>query len=596
MGTYIFRWPYEANEVFVTGTFDDWGKTVQLDKKGSVFEKEVHLPTADEKIQYKFVVDGSWTTDPNAREEDDGSYNINNVLLPEEITKTSAHNSYIPLTEQTPAAAVMAGVTPDSTTAALAAGVPKESEKQTDFAAATTSSAAPESTTAELAKDVPLEKNGEVLPGSFPETPANEADQLSVNPIPASNGIGNPVQLKPGEKVPEPSSLHANTVESTVRTDKAGYDADASAPVVPGLAPEGEGAKADVLSVPPISNNMIPESSLPMEAPATTDTGLPISSAAPVATTAALAASVPFTRDVETNGKEPASGVPGVVKDSLKEAHEDPEAAASAEAVQEKKAFEDELTGKVKPDNSTGTPAPTNGTIPAGGVPASGVPGFVQESLKESDRGPEAAASAEAVREKQLFEEELRSKVRPDESVGAPAPTYGREPAGDVPGVVKNSLQEAHQSPEAAASIQAVEEKKEFEDELTQKVKPTDALGQPAPTESAATAAAAPAPTAITTQTESAVAAPATTAVANTQPGSSRVSPKTTPVPGPGEPTVTTGVGEAKTTQVSEGKGVADAGGASTSQNPPMKETLREEPKKKKRSSGFFKKLKEKFK
>lgn len=45
--------PYEADEVFVTGTFDDWGKTVQLDKKGSVFEKEVHLPTADEKIQYK---------------------------------------------------------------------------------------------------------------------------------------------------------------------------------------------------------------------------------------------------------------------------------------------------------------------------------------------------------------------------------------------------------------------------------------------------------------------------------------------------------------------------------------------------------------
>ncbi|KAJ9195223.1 hypothetical protein DTO021D3_8943 [Paecilomyces variotii] len=631
MGTYIFRWPYEADEVFVTGTFDDWGKTVQLDKKGSVFEKEVHLPTADEKIQYKFVVDGSWTTDPNAREEDDGSYNTNNVLLPEEITKTPAQ-AFIPLTDQTtPVASVMAGVTPDSTTAALAASVPKESEEQADFAAATISSAAPGSTTAELAKDVPLEKNGEVLPGSFPETPANEANQVSVNPIPASNGIGNPVQLKPGQKVPDPSSLHANTIESTVRTDKAGYEADASAPVVPGLVPEGEGAKADAFSVPPVSNNMIPESSLPMDTPSTTDTGLPISSAAPVATTAALAAAVPFTRGVDTNGKEPASDVPDVVKDSLKEAHEDPEAAASPGAVQEKKAFEDELTHKVKPDDSTGTPAPTNGAIAASA--ASGVPGVVQESLKEAHEGPEAAASAEAVREKQIFEDELRNKVPPDESVGAPAPTYGREPAGDVPGVVKKSLQEAHEPPEAAASIQAVEEKKEIEDEIKQKVKPNDAFGEPAPTLSAASAVVAPAPTAITTKSES--AAPASTAVATTQPESAKVAPQTSPVPGPSEPTVTTGVATAKTTEVSEGKGVAGAGpstsqdptlketlrgdtgagastsqkptpketlrgesgaGASTSQNPTLKETLREEPKKKKRSSGFFKKLKEKFK
>lgn len=48
-----YRRPREANEVFVTGTFDDWGKTVQLEKKGSVFEKEVHLPAIEEKVQYK---------------------------------------------------------------------------------------------------------------------------------------------------------------------------------------------------------------------------------------------------------------------------------------------------------------------------------------------------------------------------------------------------------------------------------------------------------------------------------------------------------------------------------------------------------------
>ncbi|PWY72878.1 hypothetical protein BO83DRAFT_42167 [Aspergillus eucalypticola CBS 122712] len=53
MGSYTFTWPYSANEVFVTGTFDDWGKTVKLDRVGDVFEKEVPLPVTDEKVHYK---------------------------------------------------------------------------------------------------------------------------------------------------------------------------------------------------------------------------------------------------------------------------------------------------------------------------------------------------------------------------------------------------------------------------------------------------------------------------------------------------------------------------------------------------------------
>ena len=43
----------EANEVYVTGTFDDWGKTEKLNKVGDTFEKEVTLPDASEKIFYK---------------------------------------------------------------------------------------------------------------------------------------------------------------------------------------------------------------------------------------------------------------------------------------------------------------------------------------------------------------------------------------------------------------------------------------------------------------------------------------------------------------------------------------------------------------
>jgi hypothetical protein len=40
--------------VYVTGTFDDWAKSVRLDAKdGGVHEKLVDLPSADLKILYK---------------------------------------------------------------------------------------------------------------------------------------------------------------------------------------------------------------------------------------------------------------------------------------------------------------------------------------------------------------------------------------------------------------------------------------------------------------------------------------------------------------------------------------------------------------
>ena len=37
----------------MTGTFDDWAKSVKLEKKGEGFEKLVDLPQSEEKILYK---------------------------------------------------------------------------------------------------------------------------------------------------------------------------------------------------------------------------------------------------------------------------------------------------------------------------------------------------------------------------------------------------------------------------------------------------------------------------------------------------------------------------------------------------------------
>jgi hypothetical protein len=44
---------HPAEEVYVTGTFDNWTKSIQLEKKGDVFEKTVDLKDASSKIYYK---------------------------------------------------------------------------------------------------------------------------------------------------------------------------------------------------------------------------------------------------------------------------------------------------------------------------------------------------------------------------------------------------------------------------------------------------------------------------------------------------------------------------------------------------------------
>ncbi len=44
---------HPAGEVYVTGTFDDWAKSVKLEKKGGRFEKLLDLAQTEEKIFYK---------------------------------------------------------------------------------------------------------------------------------------------------------------------------------------------------------------------------------------------------------------------------------------------------------------------------------------------------------------------------------------------------------------------------------------------------------------------------------------------------------------------------------------------------------------
>jgi hypothetical protein len=439
------------------------------------------------------------------------------VLLPEDIqTQTQTQD---PATHDVTTPTIMSGVTPDSTTAALTAQVPKE------------------------------QPNGG-LPGAFPDTPGQESDQiLSVNPIPASGGYGNPIKLAPGEKVPDLSSISGNTVDSTVKLDKESYEKGDSVPLG-SAGTQSDTAGSSAFTVPPVTKNLIPESSLPMGGPAQraaqadqtqtsiggpaqqaamADPGYTIQSAAPTSTTAALAAEVPFEKNKQTNGTaEPAQSVPQVVKDSIAEAHENPEAAANKEAVEEKKAMENELHKTVAVEQSTGAPAPTTAA-----VPVTDVPQIVKESIAESHQNPEAAANKEAVEEKSAVESELQKTVPVEESAGAPAPTTTAATAATAPG--------------ASLAVPPID---------STDVSPTSTPppGRVAPTSAAPTSEPAP--------TETQTAPVVTTGVAT-----SETAAKSTPEP-------------AQQSANTSGAGEINA----------------KEEKKKKRLSGFFSKLKEKLK
>ena len=251
------------------------------------------------------MVDGNWTTDHTAPQETDEHSNINNVLKPEQLS----------MKPPPVGAAAISGVTPQSTTAALAGQVPKE---------------VPRSSKADTES-------------SEPETPYHDAQEFSVNPIPATAGIGNPISLKPGEKVPDPSTLTKNTIDSTVTTDQASYEKGSSAPQQ-GQQGAPAAVEGGLFGVPPVTKQTIPESSLPMgTSPSTTDAGPTIQSAAPQSTTAALAGQIPI---------EP-RGVPQIVESSQKEAGVDAEASANPEAVKEKSAVEQELEKKVPEEPAT---------------------------------------------------------------------------------------------------------------------------------------------------------------------------------------------------------------------------------------------------
>lgn len=465
-----------------------------------MFQKEVTLKDANTKILYKFVVDGNWTTDHEGAQEDDGSNNVNNVLHPEDIKK---------------APTTLSSAAPESTTAALAGQVPKEqhapgafpetpaNETEQTFGVAPIPASSgvgnpdPSSVTANTVDSTATTSKEAYDNAGTSEFPgaSKEAHEFGVNPIPASSGIGNPVSTKPGEAIPE--QVTTNTVDSTVTTSKEDYEKASgfsypAAGAAVGSVLAGAAAAIGFGSKEENKKNLIPESSLPMGEAAGSgqDAGPHIQSAGPGSTTAALAAGVPLEKDK-------------VAGSHIQSA--DPESTTAGLAA--------------------GVPLESEKV-------AAGVPEPVKESFAEAHQSAEAAASPDAVKDKQALEKELLSKTSPVEGAGESAKQavagqtsyYGL--ATDVPKTVEESMQKAHASPEAAADSSVVAEKSALERELESKVPRTDATGEPAPVVTAETSATAPAATGAT---GGAVAAGAATAAGVAGVAGVAAADKTTP-------------------------------------------------------------------
>lgn len=331
------------------------------------------------------------------------------------------------------------------------------------------------------------------------------------------------------------------------------------------------------------------------------------------ATTAGLAGNVPL---------EP-RGVPEIVQESQQTAGFAPEASANPEALKEKAALEEELESKVprEPAASEGIGSATAGKTPSAettntGSTSRGLPPSVLQSIDEINRGSTKGPTSDAA---------ASDSVSGGSQGIAIAPT--------VPDVVQESITKSHQSPEAAASAAVVDEKKAVESELLKVVKPEEALGEPAPSASAALSETAPAPTAsanigqvgntgvtaadsnpgvsaksaaeraIPNRHDSRDISPMSHPVEGLQRGSQpipqltpEVGPKaarSTTTPGGASSSASAGVTPSSTPQKSRVEPVRGSSGANSPQA--TSEASASSDKKSKRASGFFGKLKSKF-
>ncbi|RCI08571.1 hypothetical protein L249_4776 [Ophiocordyceps polyrhachis-furcata BCC 54312] len=515
---YTFKWEHPADSVRVTGDFDGWTKSVQLDKTDNgIFEKRVQLKDdSGSKIYYKFVVDSQWTINQSSPHEADSDGNVNNYITRDEIDEmagkknkqkrqSSSANKASSSDERLPSRAAAAAApfssnpvsAPEQTPTVGPGGFP--ATPTTEDVSVNPMPAAPGAVnpTSGAASGKSINEHVKLDKDSYEKSDALPSDKVGINPKPAAPGAVNPTA---GDKTPQ----SASAINDHVKLDKDSYEkSDAlpsssvginPMPAAPGavnpvhLAPgekippsasaiddhvkldKDSYERSDALpgvdtqsKMPPASKNLIPESSLPMGQ----GNNANINSVGPGATTAALAGAVPLEKD----------------KNSANISSVGPDATTTGLARAVPKEDKSHNISSVGPDATT---AGLAGAVPKD---AAQVPDVVKKSQAEAGVSPEASAVPREVEEKSMVEQQLKQEHVPDmvkksqaeAGVSPEASAVPREVAEKsmveqqlkqehVPDMVKKSQSEAGFAPEASAVPQEVMEKSQVEKELQEKV------------------------------------------------------------------------------------------------------------------------------
>lgn len=307
---------------------------------------------------------------------------------------------------------------------------------------------------------------------------ARDSEKLfSVKPLPATSDIGNPIQLKPGDTLPDPTSYTQNTIQSNVTLDKGSYDQNSSVYQLPNVVTpqqERDAAGRGIFDVPPVAGVMIPESSLPIGSGPSLeqDPGVTIQSAAPKSSTAALAGQVPLEpRTVPRGSEEPDATIQSAGPGSTTA---DLAGKIPLEPKNKSKGSEpsDVTIQSVGPNSTTASLAGQVPLEPRSVPRSSGVPDVTIQSA-----GPNSTTADLAGKVPLEPNNETKASEAPDVTIQSVGPNStsanlaGQVPLEPhVPHVVEESQQKAGFPPEASANSEAVREKSEVEEELESKV------------------------------------------------------------------------------------------------------------------------------
>ncbi|POS86455.1 hypothetical protein EPUL_001707 [Erysiphe pulchra] len=436
---------HPADEVYVTGSFDDWSKSERLDKKNNVFTKEVILPIASDKIYYKFVVDGNWVTDHTAPQENDESGNLNNVLTVDKI------NIFPPESVGT-----MSGVTADSTTISLAGAVPLAKDLKYD--SATLPGTFPVSPDVVERNECEFMTKPASIPGSLnipaatdEESPSSAVDSsndvqtktdkkikveevYSISPLPAFPGAVNPISIAPGEKLPDYSTLTSNTLVSSVDLNDDKYrqcdqftDTHPVTNSASNLRDTNDVHKKVSSFVSETPKDTDPVSILPIQSEIAKNlSNSPfIQSVGPQSTTATLASGVPITSDL----KHP------LEKAHKIDSHSSPESGVLESENEHKSKSLDQATAEscdTKIPNSSKTESKLIKSSSELFSTTENTPEIIKEPIFDLEQSLEASKIQEAISPEKEIEKELptEEKLKPpiEDSTSSAAPQNSVEP------------------------------------------------------------------------------------------------------------------------------------------------------------------------